>query len=243
MEYCQLSHLGHQVPRALSYYCHVCSEELNVPLRKAFKRRSYALNLASRYPHQLHLEMSPSPTIKSAATDSNNRLPENGHSERRSSSSTRASSSGVSCTKHPACYAFNTTASHGSKDALEILESLATPASLLFDPRYTSRRRPSPAPPFRTFPPSPREQRLAPALPSTISIQNLDNEQPPVEDMDKRHPSSFQQLEKLGEGTYATVSWEEGNPDMAFTSVLWKYPAILHSSLASPSAMISDFLY
>jgi hypothetical protein len=23
--------------------------------------------------------------------------------------------------------------------------------------------------------------------------------------MDKRHPSSFQQLEKLGEGTYATV--------------------------------------
>ena len=24
--------------------------------------------------------------------------------------------------------------------------------------------------------------------------------------MDKRHPSSFQQLEKLGEGTYATVS-------------------------------------
>lgn len=25
--------------------------------------------------------------------------------------------------------------------------------------------------------------------------------------MDKRHPSSFQQLEKLGEGTYATVSF------------------------------------
>jgi len=24
--------------------------------------------------------------------------------------------------------------------------------------------------------------------------------------MDKRHPSSFAQLEKLGEGTYATVS-------------------------------------
>jgi len=28
--------------------------------------------------------------------------------------------------------------------------------------------------------------------------------------MDKRHPSSFQQLEKLGEGTYATVGeWEK----------------------------------
>lgn len=30
--------------------------------------------------------------------------------------------------------------------------------------------------------------------------------QQPVSNMDRRHPSSFQQLEKLGEGTYATVS-------------------------------------
>ena len=28
-----------------------------------------------------------------------------------------------------------------------------------------------------------------------------------VDSMDKRHPSSFQQLEKLGEGTYATVRY------------------------------------
>jgi hypothetical protein len=32
-----------------------------------------------------------------------------------------------------------------------------------------------------------------------------------VEIMDKRHPSSFQQLEKLGEGTYATVCHAPSN--------------------------------
>jgi hypothetical protein len=29
----------------------------------------------------------------------------------------------------------------------------------------------------------------------------------------KRHPSSFQQLEKLGEGTYATVRSSGASPD------------------------------
>lgn len=114
--------------------------------------------------------------------------------------------SGVSCTKRPACYTIKTTASHGSsKDALALLQLITTPSTVLFDPRYTSQPRPNPAPPFRTFPPSPEGQKLAPTLPSTISIQNLDAE-PPAAIMDKRHPSSFQQLEKLGEGTYATVS-------------------------------------
>ncbi|TVY46444.1 Negative regulator of the PHO system, partial [Lachnellula cervina] len=89
-------------------------------------------------------------------------------------------------------------------DAFTILNNLCTPASLLFDPRFTSRQRPSPQPPFRTFPPSPTAQRLPPSLPSTISVQNLAAEEPFTK-MDKRHPSSFQQLEKLGEGTYATV--------------------------------------
>ncbi|PMD34378.1 Pkinase-domain-containing protein [Hyaloscypha variabilis F] len=98
-----------------------------------------------------------------------------------------------------------TTASlYGSKDALAILEKTITPSSLLFDPKYTSRERPSPRPPFRTFPPSPKAERLPVSIPSTISVQNLDKEEP-VAAMDKRHPSSFQQLEKLGEGTYATV--------------------------------------
>jgi len=97
-----------------------------------------------------------------------------------------------------------TTASLKPKDTLAILNQLCTPSSLLFDPRYTTRLPPSPLPPFRTFPPSPTAQRLPFSVPSTISIQNLNTEEEPAE-MDKRHPSSFQQLEKLGEGTYATV--------------------------------------
>jgi hypothetical protein len=98
------------------------------------------------------------------------------------------------------------TDSDGSLDSvLDILSRIATPSSLLFDSKYTSRQRPSALPPYRTFPPSPTTERHLPQhVPSTISIQNLDIEDTPS-DMDKRHPSSFQQLEKLGEGTYATV--------------------------------------
>jgi hypothetical protein len=116
----------------------------------------------------------------------------------------------LQCEQRLTCYCLPlvTTASlHGSKDALSILDNISTPASILFDPKYTSRQRPSAVPPFRTFPPSPSVERinLPYSLPSTISLQLLDTEEPTAE-MDKRHPSSFQQLEKLGEGTYATVS-------------------------------------
>jgi negative regulator of the PHO system len=106
---------------------------------------------------------------------------------------------------------FTTASLYGSKDALAILNQTITPASLLFDPKYTSRERPSPRPPFRTFPPSPSAQRDPVSVPSTISLQTLDKEEPPAT-MDKRHPSSFQQLEKLGEGTYATVcAWDHNS--------------------------------
>jgi hypothetical protein len=124
----------------------------------------------------------------------------------RRSPSPSIASGVLSCTKHPTCYAHFTTASlHGAKDALSILENLCTPASLLFDPKYTSRPRRSPSPQSRTFPPSPTGLKLAYSVPSTISLQNLDNDTTTA-DMDRKHPSSFQQLEKLGEGTYATVS-------------------------------------
>lgn len=103
------------------------------------------------------------------------------------------------------CFSVNT-ASYASNDAaLNILSQLSTPSSILFDPQFTSRQKPSPAPPFRTFPPSPTTERRPPQVPSTISLQNLESESS-TREMDKRHPSSFQQLEKLGEGTYATVS-------------------------------------
>ncbi|KAH8200242.1 hypothetical protein TruAng_005578 [Truncatella angustata] len=62
---------------------------------------------------------------------------------------------------------------------------ITTAAEILFNPRYTSQqpRAASPDPAvFSTFP--------------TSSVPAMDA---------KRHPSSFQQLEKLGEGTYATV--------------------------------------
>jgi hypothetical protein len=101
-----------------------------------------------------------------------------------------------------------TTASYGSNDAsLRILLDLCTPASILFDPRFTSVQKPSAVPPFRTFPPSPTvdKKRTPVQIPSIISIRDLDPT-PSFDRMDKRHPSSFAQLEKLGEGTYATVS-------------------------------------
>jgi hypothetical protein len=121
----------------------------------------------------------------------------------------------LTCKRHPTCHTLFTTASlHGSKDALAILNNLCTPASLLFDPKYTLRQRPSPRIPFRTFPPSPTAQRLPYSLPSTISVQNLDTEESAAK-MDKRHPSSFQQLEKLGEGTYATVRYGYGSDIIA----------------------------
>ena len=118
---------------------------------------------------------------------------------------------------------FTTASSHGSKDALAILDLLITPAALLFDPKYTSQQRHSPKIPFGTFPPSPTSQRLPPSLPSTISVQNLDTRESAVT-MDKRHPSSFQQLEKLGEGTYATVcKGREGT--LSSKKALWLWVA------------------
>ena len=101
------------------------------------------------------------------------------------------------------CYSFATATSR-PQEVLSILSQIVTPGSVLFDPRYTSRARPSPVPPFRTYPPSPPASRNPPVVPSAISLQDLDTQPQPVE-MDRRHPSSFQQLEKLGEGTYATV--------------------------------------
>lgn len=102
------------------------------------------------------------------------------------------------------------TAAPASNDAvIEIFEKLCTPASILFDPRYTSQPKPSACPPFRTFPPTPRiDNRPIAKLPSNISIRELVNAseiQEQAAKMDKRNPNSFQQLEKLGEGTYATV--------------------------------------
>lgn len=53
---------------------------------------------------------------------------------------------------------------------------------------------------------SPGSVLFAHQPPPPITVQRLQESTiRPTANMDRRHPSSFQQLEKLGEGTYATV--------------------------------------
>ncbi|KAH3910831.1 hypothetical protein HBI56_004150 [Parastagonospora nodorum] len=89
------------------------------------------------------------------------------------------------------------------RSTLRIASKFVTASAILWDPKFTDRPPPGElkathagtlAVPFRTD--------------SSISVRNLGGGQiiPVVPIMDnRRHPSSFQQLEKLGEGTYATV--------------------------------------
>ncbi|KAL5115949.1 negative regulator of the PHO system [Pleosporales sp. CAS-2024a] len=86
---------------------------------------------------------------------------------------------------------------------LRIANKLTTASAILWDPKFTDRPPPGElrathagtlSVPFRTD--------------SSISVRTLGEGHiiPVVDAMDnRRHPSSFQQLEKLGEGTYATV--------------------------------------
>lgn len=84
----------------------------------------------------------------------------------------------------PTSQDWTTTSSHGSNDASSILQYLCTPASILFG---SFDNRPSISSP--TFPPTPRRYtRLLQALPSAISVANLDTEEDESADMDKRHP-------------------------------------------------------
>ncbi|GAB7352951.1 hypothetical protein MBLNU459_g3526t1 [Dothideomycetes sp. NU459] len=84
--------------------------------------------------------------------------------------------------------------------SLDIASQLTTASSILWDPKFTDRAPPHP----RLHPTHVGTLSLENKSDSTISVRSLGGGQriPP---MDKRHPSSFQQLEKLGEGTYATV--------------------------------------
>ena len=101
------------------------------------------------------------------------------------------------------------TASHGhqlaasSDEPLEtILRKTTTVGSTLFNLKYTSQRQPSPLPHFRVYP------AAEAALPSIITPAAVPSRRAAMDG--KRHASSFQQLEKLGEGTYATVSAQDG---------------------------------
>ncbi|KAI9677965.1 MAG: negative regulator of the PHO system [Bathelium mastoideum] len=91
--------------------------------------------------------------------------------------------------------------SPGASSPLSIAEQLTTASAILWDPRYTARRPPPPT----LKPTHVGTLSLNDRSDSTISVRDLGAGQQIVEMDNKRHPSSFQQLEKLGEGTYATV--------------------------------------
>jgi hypothetical protein len=79
-------------------------------------------------------------------------------------------------------------------------EKLITPQAVLWDPKFTSKEPPE----IVIRPTHVGTLSIEARTDSNISVTSLGGGNR-VEIMDKRHPSSFQQLEKLGEGTYATV--------------------------------------
>ncbi|RYN52980.1 Negative regulator of the PHO system [Alternaria tenuissima] len=86
---------------------------------------------------------------------------------------------------------------------LRIASQLTTASAILWDPKFTSR-----APPGSLKPVHAGTLVAPQRTDSSISVRNLGDGHtvPIVPTMDnRRHPSYFQQLEKLGEGTYATV--------------------------------------
>ena len=90
-----------------------------------------------------------------------------------------------------------------STSPLRIASQLTTASAILWDPKFTSR-----APPGNLKPVHAGTLVAPQRTDSSISVRNLGDGHtvPIVPTMDnRRHPSSFQQLEKLGEGTYATV--------------------------------------
>lgn len=96
------------------------------------------------------------------------------------------------CTHFPATTASNDLPLPPSTESLDLLRKTTTAGSILFNPAFTSRPRPRQAP----FPDT-----------NTIVDTEFASHAITKAKMDgKRHLSSFQQLEKLGEGTYATVS-------------------------------------
>ncbi|KAI9695366.1 MAG: negative regulator of the PHO system [Bogoriella megaspora] len=91
--------------------------------------------------------------------------------------------------------------SAGPSTPLAIAQQLTTASAILWDPRYTARRPPKPV----LKPTHVGTLSINDRTDSTISVRDLGAGQHIVGMDNKRHPSSFQQLEKLGEGTYATV--------------------------------------
>lgn len=88
-----------------------------------------------------------------------------------------------------------------SPTPLTVANQLTTPRAELWDPKFTRREPPD----IHLHPTHVGTLSVGNRTDSNISVRSLGGGHK-IEAMDKRHPSSFQQLEKLGEGTYATVS-------------------------------------
>lgn len=120
-----------------------------------------------------------------------------------SACSTSRSLAHAAKTAQPAPAAASAPAADPVVSTLRIANQLTTASAILWDPNFTTRPPPGElkathagtlAVPYRTD--------------SSISVRNLGEGTiiPVVPSMNsQRNPSSFQQLEKLGEGTYATV--------------------------------------
>ncbi|SMR52343.1 unnamed protein product [Zymoseptoria tritici ST99CH_1E4] len=92
------------------------------------------------------------------------------------------------------------TNSRSSTPLLTVANQLTTARGTLWDPRFTRKEPPD----IRLVPTHVGTLSIGDRTDSNISVRSLGGGNK-IETMDKRHPSSFQQLEKLGEGTYATV--------------------------------------
>lgn len=89
-----------------------------------------------------------------------------------------------------------------SSSSLVIASQLTSASDILWDRRVTNR-----PPPVGLRPTHVGTLTTSNRTDSTISVKDLGGGGVSVlSPMDQRHPNSFQQLEKLGEGTYATVS-------------------------------------
>ncbi|KAK6397020.1 negative regulator of the PHO system [Meristemomyces frigidus] len=115
---------------------------------------------------------------------------------------------------------------------LEVADQLTTARATLWDPKFTRRE----APGIHLQPTHVGTLSVGDRTDSNISVRSLGGGSK-IEPMDKRHPSSFQQLEKLGEGTYATVFKGRNGKTGAFVALKEIH---LDSEEGTPSTAIRE---
>ncbi|KAK5111786.1 negative regulator of the PHO system [Meristemomyces frigidus] len=158
------------------------------------------------------------------------------------STSTTASSTSTNTSPH------RTPRARTAEARLSVIDNLTTARETLWDPRYTSREPPD----IRLQPKQVGTLSLYDRTDSNISVQSLNaasvkvesgcegedgTETKDVKMNSKGHPNSFQQLEKLGEGTYATVFKGRNSQTGAFVALKEIH---LDSEEGTPSTAIRE---